>query len=392
MTSIWTRNSVALLVAVLSSCSGMSTSGPSGMAIDQAATVHVSKSEKTDRFNYVLLDISKAILPFFDVTFATSLAKGFSGGPSSAPGSLLGVGDVVQVSVFESQSGGLFIPQDAGSRPGNYITLPAQTIDRTGVLKVPYAGEVKAAGRSVNEVQRDIESRLANRAIEPQVVITTTTARYTTASILGDVNKPGKYDLNPAGDKVLDIISQAGGLLASAKETYVTIERKGRKETAAFSTIIDKPSENVYIRPGDTIYVNRDRRTYGIFGAANTNGRINFEEADLTLAEALAQGGGLLDSRAEPEQVFLYRQVSRKTLESMGVDISQHPEEMIPVIFKANLRDPDTFFALQKFKMQDKDVIYVANSAAAEFQKFLTLLNGVTSSASSIASTQRTLR
>ncbi len=60
--------------------------------------------------------------------------------------------DVVSVTIFESQSGGLFIPADAGSRAGNFVTIPNQTVDRNGTITVPYAGRVRASGPFFDEV------------------------------------------------------------------------------------------------------------------------------------------------------------------------------------------------------------------------------------------------
>ncbi len=51
-----------------------------------------------------------------------------------------GIGDVVSVSIFEAAAGGLFIPTEAGVRPGNFVTIPDQTIDNDGNISVPYAG------------------------------------------------------------------------------------------------------------------------------------------------------------------------------------------------------------------------------------------------------------
>ena len=59
---------------------------------------------------------------------------------------VFGVGDVISVTIFEAAAGGLFIPAEAGVRPGNYVTLPEQTVDNDGNITVPYAGEIKAAG------------------------------------------------------------------------------------------------------------------------------------------------------------------------------------------------------------------------------------------------------
>jgi polysaccharide export outer membrane protein len=304
----------------------------------------------------------------------------------------LGVGDVVQVSVFEAQAGGLFIPADAGSRPGNYITLPNQTIGRDGTLSIPYAGKVVAAGRPIEAIQIDLAQKLANRAIEPQVVISTVTNRSMEASVLGDVKEPAKVELSPAGERVIDVISEAGGLSAPADEVTVTLQRGGRSVTVSYNTLSENPSENIYVQPGDTIFVNRDRRTFVAFGVTGESGRYDFDDSNLSLGEALAKAGGLLDDKAEPRAVLLYRVVSRDFLRSLGVDTGQFVGDEVPVIFRANLRDPAAFFAVQKFPMQNKDVIYVSTSDAVELVKFLTIVNSVTSSARDVVDTHDALK
>ena len=69
-----------------------------------------------------------------------------------------GVGDTVSVTMFEAAAGGLFIPADAGVRPGNYVTLPNQQVDTQGNITVPYAGAIKAQGRTAVQVQASIVS------------------------------------------------------------------------------------------------------------------------------------------------------------------------------------------------------------------------------------------
>src|SRR3984885_7945520 len=82
-----------------------------------------------------------------------------------------GIGDVVSVTIFEAAAGGLFIPAEAGVRPGNYVTLPNQPVDTKGFISVPYAGSIRANGRTQVEVQEAIVNALKNRAIEPQAVV-----------------------------------------------------------------------------------------------------------------------------------------------------------------------------------------------------------------------------
>ncbi|MBW6426040.1 polysaccharide export protein [Rhizobium sp. XQZ8] len=376
------------VVWALSACSSLPSAGPNVRSVEADAAVKVASADKKAGANidYVLVDINKALLRFVSETVSTSLAGGFGGGRGSVPSLPLGVGDVVQVSIFESQSGGLFIPSDAGSRPGNYVSLPQQTIDRSGTISVPYAGRLRAAGRPVEDVQSDIENRLANRAIEPQAIITKISSRSAQVSVLGDVREPTKVELTEAGERVLDVISEAGGLSAPGTETYITLQRRGRSATIHYDHLVATPTENIYVAPGDTILVDRERRTYLAFGASGLNGRFDFEESDLTFGEALGKAGGLLDARADPSQVMLYRVVSKSLLTKLGVDVSRFNAESIPVIFRANLRDPSMFFAVQKFPMQDKDIIYVTNSDSVELLKFLNILNSVTSTAAGVPS------
>jgi polysaccharide export outer membrane protein len=75
----------------------------------------------------------------------------------------VGVGDVVQVMIFETGD---------GDRAGNRITLPTQTVGPKGTFSVQYAGEINAAGRSIPEIRRDIETKLAKYAINFSVVVT----------------------------------------------------------------------------------------------------------------------------------------------------------------------------------------------------------------------------
>ncbi|MCJ7997842.1 polysaccharide export protein [Rhizobium cremeum] len=375
-------------VVALTGCTATSSSGPTGRAVEEKATVKVTdaSSKRSVGIDYALVDINKALLAYAsDTTTEAGLGSlgNSRGGPPSLP---LGAGDIVQVAVFESQAGGLFIPADAGSRPGNYVTLPEQTIGRDGTISVPYAGRVRAAGRQVEDVQAEVEDLLSSKAIEPQVVITKVSSKSAQVAVLGDVNDPMKVQLTDAGERVLDAISEAGGLSTPNAETYVTVQRRGRTARIRFDKLLANPAENIYVAPGDTIIAERERRTFLAFGATGTNGRFDFEEENLTLGEGLGKAGGLLDSRANPAQVLLYRQAPRKLLVNLGVDVSRFKGDEIPVVFRADLRDPAALFAVQKFPMQDKDVLYISNSDSVEIIKFLNLVNSISSTASGVSS------
>ncbi len=106
---------------------------------------------------------------------------------------------------------------------------------------------------------------------------------------------------------------------------------------------------------------------------------MDFEDSDLTLAEAVAKAGGLLDSRADPGQVFLYRLVPPETITGLGVPVTAKSGKGFPVIIRVNMRDPSAYFLAQQFPMADKDILYVSNADSVEVVKFLDIINSVTS-------------
>lgn len=377
----------ALIVAgALAGCAALPADGPTGGAIRNGATSTLVKATDTATLNYAFVDLSRRVLDYNEASDFSGLNSSFGGGRGGAPSIVVGIGDVVQVSIFESSEGGLFIPKDAGSRPGNYVTLPQQTVDQSGNISVPYAGLIRAAGRAQNAIQADIQARLENRAIEPQVVVALITQRATQVAVTGDVNAPNKFDINPSGDRILDIIARAGGLKYEGWESFVTLQRRGRSATVYFNSLVRNPRENIYVYPGDTVYVYREQRSFLAFGASGQSGQFNFQDETTSMAEGVAQAGGLLDTRADPSQVYLYRDESRAKLVKMGVDVSRFPStrERIPTIYRADFRDPASFFVAKHFALRDKDVVYVSNAASVELFKFLDIVNGVSTTVAGV--------
>jgi polysaccharide export outer membrane protein len=307
----------------------------------------------------------------------------------------IGVGDVVQVSIFESSAGGLFIPAEAGVRPGNFVTLPSQTVDRSGAITVPFAGQVQAAGRSIPDIQRDIQTKLENRAIEPQALVTLVEQNATEVAVVGDVvNGANKFRIRQGGERVLDVISRAGGTKFPGYELFVTLQRGKKRATVYFPSLVNHPGENIFVAPGDVVYIYREQQKFVAVGAlGNSNqtsgvtGQYAFEQEKLSMNEAVAKAGGLLDSRANPGQVFLYRMEYRDALSAMRVNLSKFPKDQkfIPTVYRANFRDPSSFFFAQKFPMRHKDVIYVSNAESVEVVKFLSFVTAITSTVSGVA-------
>jgi len=285
-----------------------------------------------------------------------------------------GIGDVVSVTVFEAAAGGLFIPLEAGVRPGNFVTLPNQPVDTSGNISVPYAGTIRANGRTPTEVQRAIVNAIKDRAIDPQAIVALSTQNTSLISVLGEVNTPNRFPAQPAGEHILDAITRAGGIKDQGYESWIVLERKGRRAAVPFGALVYEPANNVWVWPGDTIYVYREPQTFLAFGAAGQQGQFNFEMWRITLAEAVAKAGGLLDIQADPASVYLYRREPRELAERLGVDCSRFEGPTVPVIYNVSFRDPAGYFLATKVQMRNKDIIFAANAPSVQVRKFLDLL------------------
>ena len=289
-----------------------------------------------------------------------------------------GIGDVVSVTIFEASSGGLFIPAEAGVRPGNFITIPNQSVDVHGNVSIPFAGSIRAQGRTQVELQQAIVAALANRAIEPQVIVSIVEQRTSLITVIADTTaKRIPAQLSP--ERMLETIARAGGPGAAGSDTWVILEREGRRAIAPFGALVYEPANNIYTHPDDTIYLYREPQTFLTFGALGQQQQIPFGAWRLSLAEAMSKAGGLVDAQADAAAVFLYRGEARDVAQAIGIDCSPFQGPVIPVIYMINLRDPAGYFLATNFEMRNKDVIYVSNAFSVESTKFMTYLNTVNS-------------
>jgi polysaccharide biosynthesis/export protein len=251
-------------------------------------------------------------------------------------------------------------------RPGNFVTLPNQPVDTKGFISIPYAGLIPTAGKTPAQVEKEIVDRIKNRAIEPQALVTLVFQNSSLITVIGEINSSstssptGRLPAEPSGERLLDVITRAGGLKDQGQDLWVVLERQGRRASVPFGSLIYEPGNNIWAWPGDTIYVYQEPQTFLAFGASGTQGQFKFQAGTassawrMTLAEGVAAASGLLDTQADPGSVFLYRREPRELAEKLGVDCS-------------------------KMEMRNKDVIFVANAQSVEVEKFTSFFSALTS-------------
>jgi polysaccharide biosynthesis/export protein len=379
------------LFAILAVLGGaVLTAGCSNMLLPAAGpnSISVKSGDTWHGPPYGVVQLSPEVINILDEYGPQTLTAIF-GDHRPPPEIKFGIGDVVSVTIFEAAAGGLFIPSEAGVRPGNFVALPNQPIDTQGFISVPYAGLVPAAGKTPSEVEQEIVDRIKNRAIEPQAVVALVTQNTSLVTVVGEINNvqapSGRIPAQPAGERLLDYITRAGGLKDQGQDTWVVLERHGRRAAVPFGSLIYEPGNNIWVWPDDTIYLYKEPQTYLAFGASGQQGQFQFSAGSqasawrMTLAEGVAAAGGLLDLQADPGSVFLYRREPRELAERLGVDCTKMDGPTVPVVYSVSFADPAGYFLATRFQMRDKDVLFAANAQSVEITKFANFLNTIIS-------------
>ena len=293
----------------------------------------------------------------------------------------VGVGDVVKVTVWEAAPGNLF--NAAISSPGGNIgaaggtTIPEQVVPRAGTINVPFAGDLKVIGRSPRDIEKMIATRLSSKAVDPQVLVNVTKSIGNSVTVTGDAVSGAQVPLSPNNERILDAIAVAGGIKAPAHEIAVSLMRGKREVTVPFSMLSQNPAENIHLGPGDILFINRRARSYTILGATGRQAEVPFDAPAITLAQAIARAGGLLDEKADAAGVFVFRFEVPSHVEGLlqGGAAAMPGTGKIPVIYRLNLRDPRGLFLAQAFPIKEGDMVFVSTSPAVELTKFLQVLN-----------------
>lgn len=197
---------------------------------------------------------------------------------------------------------------------------------------------------------------------------------YSSATVVGEVTTSTRVQLIPGNERLLDAIAAASGVKTPISRTMIQVTRGNHTFSLPLEIIIRDPRQNVPLQPGDVVTALYQPFTFTSLGASGKNDELPIEARGTSLAQALARAGGLVDERANAKGVFIFRLESPDALDAGHSPPATTPDGRMPVVYRLDLTDPRSFFLMQSFPINDKDVLYVANAPAVELQKFLTIL------------------
>jgi len=298
----------------------------------------------------------------------------------------VGSGDVLEVTIWEAAPATLFgvapplgtqgqgAAPIATSRPN---ALPEQPIDDDGTIFVPFAGRIPAAGKNLQAIQAEITARLEKKANQPQVFVRMTHNSASNATVVGEVTASTRVSLVPGSEHLLDALAAAGGVRQPVNKTTIQLTRADHVYSLPLETIIKDPHQNVPLLPGDVITALFQPYSFTALGASGRNEEIYFETQGISVAQAIARSGGLIDQRSNARGVFIFRFEPKGTLDWPTQPVKTTADGLVPAVYRIDMTDPESLFLIQNFPMEDRDVLYVSNAPITEVEKFLNVLFSV---------------
>jgi len=238
----------------------------------------------------------------------------------SLPEYKLGPGDTIRIQVFQNPD----------------LTLEAR-VNENGMITFPLIGAAKVGGISIAQAEQRIAKALQTGGFikQPQVSILLLQNRGNQVSVLGMVNKPGRFALETFNTRVTEMVAIAGGIAPGGADVVIVAgTRDGksfRKEIDIASIFLgNRFSDDLLVAGGDVIYVPRGPMFY-IYGEVQRAGSYRVER-DMTVRQALATGGGL-SPRGTERGLSIYRRGADGALESVTPNLADRvrPDDVLHV-------------------------------------------------------------
>jgi polysaccharide export outer membrane protein len=222
----------------------------------------------------------------------------------------LGAGDTVRIAVYQNPD----------------LTLETRVGDN-GMITFPLIGSIRIAGLTLGAAEQAIAEALRSGGFvkQAQVSMMVVQNRSTQVSVLGQVNKPGRFPLETPNTRLSEMLAIAGGVSnTGADVAIVSGTRNGKpfqKEVDISGVFLDhKLQDDLVVASGDVIYVHR-MPVYYIYGEVQKAGSYPVERG-MTVRQALAQGGGFT-TRGTERGITLYRQSGAGQTENRAAGLDE---------------------------------------------------------------------
>lgn len=231
-------------------------------------------------------------------------------------------------------------------------------IDSQGYIQFPIIGRFKAEGKSLNQVNQELRSKLSRYLKTPDVIVRVLSYQGQRYSVQGNVMKGGQFYLSDQPVSVYTALGMAGGVTSEKGDNAsITLVRQGQSyllnslelEKAGYSL------HNLLIQANDTLYVNaRENQKIYVMGESGKNQSLPMRDQGMSLSDVLGESLGLNPLSASRSKIFIVRST---------------PDAPMTEVYHMDLTSIADFGLANQFKMRSNDIVYVDASGLARWQR-----------------------
>lgn len=351
----------AAVVALLAGCSL-----PRGAAVQR----EILQAESSEAPGFAVYPVTRDFLPQVANWPGSGgfTARKWPRHSEGASGQIIAAGDMVGVTVWDSDQNSLLAPIEQKS-----TQMQPMLVTPAGTIFVPYVGPVKISGMSPDHARQVVQDKLSGLMPSAQVQLNVQPGRKNSVDLVGGVGAPGTYPLVTRDMTVLSLLSEGRGVAPGLQNPQVRLVRGKDYYAISLERLYADPGLDATLRGGDKVFVESDPRYFLTLGATRAESQVPFTRETLTALDAVALAGGINDIRADPKGVLILREY---TPAAVTPDPAMGPGDT-RVVFTLDLTTADGLFSAGQFRIQPRDLVLATESPITSTRTILGLIGSV---------------
>jgi polysaccharide export outer membrane protein len=277
----------------------------------------------------------------------------------------IGRGDILSIVVWDHPelAGGGMAAATAAADAGTASASAAPAgfvVDHRGRIQFPFAGLLAVEGLTEEQARAQLSEKLAKYIANPNITLRVQSYRSKRVYIDGEVKSPGLQAINDIPMTLMEALNRAGGVLPTADQSRIALERGDERYAINLRELVQKGINpgSIMLAPGDVVRVHsRDESKVFVSGEVVSPKALTMHNGRLTLNEALGETGGISPLSGDARQIYVVRKTAERTR-----------------VFQLDARDTGSLAMAESFELRPKDVVYVAASALANWNRQLSML------------------
>ena len=252
-----------------------------------------------------------------------------------------------------------------------------------GTIFYPNAGILKADGKTVEELRKDLTLKLSTVLKDPQIDVSITEYNSQKIIVSGVFESPGSYSIETVPKTLAQVVSTANPIqnISSNYEqgdlTSLKLTRDGSIYDIDYEYLSRNSQllNNIYLKNGDVIHLS-DSSLMNVFvlGEAQEPKTIRINRRNLPLSSVLGQAKGLDNAYSKNSSVYIFR---------------PSDAENQPRIFRIDMTSPSGYLLADKFEVHSRDIVYIGTKNVTNWSRIFRQLIPITSTISSAQDIRR---